>query len=178
MSGGVRETLFSFAITLSAQPISYDNQHSLTQPYCKFLPFLLIFCPNKICLNIAFTFILLTYNNTIKSVLLKARKNKRGTKHFFHKKKNFQFAQSTNKKQIHWRSWLFLLGEWTLLPLNNTWLENSFEWFHWPYDTFQKVFSNTTFFSKQLSYLRPIFVNFSTGKHLYCQLIVALERKT
>ena len=35
-----------------------------------------------------------------------------------------------------------------------------------------------TFFSKQLSYLRPIFVNLSTEKHLYCQLIVAFEKKT
>ena len=34
-----------------------------------------------------------------------------------------------------------------------------------------------TFFSKQLSYLRPIFVNLSTEKHLYCQLIVAFEKK-
>ena len=33
------------------------------------------------------------------------------------------------------------------------------------------------FFSKQLSYLRPIFVNLSTEKHLYCQLIVAFEKK-
>ena len=32
------------------------------------------------------------------------------------------------------------------------------------------------FFSKQLSYLRPIFVNLSTGKRLYCQLIVAFEK--
>ena len=32
-------------------------------------------------------------------------------------------------------------------------------------------------FPKQLSYLRPIFVNFSTEKHLYCQLIVAFEKK-
>ena len=34
------------------------------------------------------------------------------------------------------------------------------------------------FFSKQLSYLRPIFVNLSTEKHLYCQLIVVFEKKT
>ena len=87
MSGEVRSTWVSFAITLSAQPISYHNQHSLTQPYCNFLPFPLIFCPNEICLIVAFTFILLTCNNTIRSVLLKARKNKWGTKHFFHKKK-------------------------------------------------------------------------------------------
>ena len=33
------------------------------------------------------------------------------------------------------------------------------------------------FFSKHLSYLRPIFVNFSTEKHLYCQLIVGFEKK-
>ena len=36
---------------------------------------------------------------------------------------------------------------------------------------------SATFFSKQLSYLRPIFVNLSTEKHLYCQLIVAFEKK-
>ena len=35
-----------------------------------------------------------------------------------------------------------------------------------------------TFFSKMLSYLRPLFVNLSTEKHLYCQLIVAFEKKT
>ena len=34
-----------------------------------------------------------------------------------------------------------------------------------------------TFFPKQLSYLRPIFVNLSTKKHLYCQQIVAFEKK-
>ena len=110
----------SFTITLSAQPISYHNQHSLTQPYCNFLPFPLIFCPCEICLIVAFTFILLTCNNAIKfrSVLLKARKNKWDTKHFFHKKKNFQFAQSTNKKQIRWQSLMFLFKGWFLLPLN------------------------------------------------------------
>ena len=32
------------------------------------------------------------------------------------------------------------------------------------------------FFSKQLSYLRPIFVNLSTEKHLYCQLVIAFEK--
>ena len=35
----------------------------------------------------------------------------------------------------------------------------------------------TFFFSKQLSYCGPIFVNLSTEKHLYCQLIVAFEKK-
>ena len=33
------------------------------------------------------------------------------------------------------------------------------------------------FFFQQISYLRPIFVNLSTEKHLYCQLIVAFEKK-
>ena len=33
------------------------------------------------------------------------------------------------------------------------------------------------FFPKQLSFLRPMFVNLSTEKHLYCQLIVAFEKK-
>ena len=27
---------------------------------------------------------------------------------------------------------MLLLGGWTLLPLNDNWLENSFDWFHWP----------------------------------------------
>ena len=121
----------------------------------------LIFCPNEICLIVAFTFILLTCNNTIRSVFLKARKNNWDTKHFFHKKKNFQFAQSTNKKQIRWRSLVFLLRGWTLLPLNDNSLENSFDWFHWPNKEriqylrnflvirgeVQKVFWNTTFFA-------------------------------
>ena len=35
-----------------------------------------------------------------------------------------------------------------------------------------------SFFFQQISYLRPIFVNLSTEKHLYCQLIVAFEKKT
>ena len=51
---------------------------------------------------------------------------------FLPQKKNFQFAQSTNKKQIRWRSLMFLLRGWTLLPLNDNCLENSFDWFHWP----------------------------------------------
>ena len=42
-SSEVRSTSVSFAITLSAQPISYHNQHSLTQPYCNFSPFPLFF---------------------------------------------------------------------------------------------------------------------------------------
>ena len=75
VSGEVRSTCVSLTITFSAQPISYHNHHSLTQPYCNFLPFPLILCPNEICLIVAFTFILLTCNNTIRSVLLKARKN-------------------------------------------------------------------------------------------------------
>ena len=132
MSGEVRSTWVSFAITLSAQPISYHNQHSLTQPYCNFLLFPLIFCSNEICIIVAFTFILLTCNNTIRSVLLKARKNTWDTKHFLQKKKNFQHAQSTNKKQIRWRSLMFLFRGWTLLPLNANWLGNSFNWFHGP----------------------------------------------
>ena len=37
---------------------------------------------------------------------------------------------------------------------------------------------NRHFFPKQLSYLRPIFVNLSTEKHLHCQQIVAFEKKT
>ena len=43
------------------------------------------------------------------------------------------------------------------------------------------VYSSVTtvkFFFKQLSHLRPIFVNLSTEKHFYCQLIVAFEKKT
>ena len=35
---------------------------------------------------------------------------------------------------------------------------------------------NRYFFSKQLSYLRSSFVNLSTEKHMYCQLIVAFEK--
>ena len=79
------------------------------------------------------------------------------------KKKNFQFAQSTNKKQIRWRSLTFLLRGWTLLPLKDFYLENSFDWFHWPNKEriqylrnflvfrgeVQKVFWNTTLFCRQ-----------------------------
>ena len=122
----------SFAYNLRAQPMSYENQHPLTQPYCTFLPFPLIYYPNKICLIVAFVFIVLICKNTIRSVLFKARKNNWDTKHFFHTKKNFEFAQSTNKKQIRWRSLMFLLRGGTLLPHNANWLGNSFDWFHWP----------------------------------------------
>ena len=45
-------------------------------------------------------------------------------------------------------------------------------------ECFTLLSQSATFFSKQLSYLRPIFVNFSTEKHLYCQLSVAFETKT
>ena len=147
MSGEVRNTWVSFAITLSAQPISYHNQHSLTQPYCNFLPFPLIFCPNEICLIVAFTFILLTCNNTIRSVLLKARKKTIETRSISstHKKKNFQFAQSTNKKQIRWQSLMFLFRGWTLLPLNDNCLENSFDRFHRPNKERIQYFRNFLF---------------------------------
>ena len=39
------------------------------------------------------------------------------------------------------------------------------------------VTTGNFFFSKQLSYLRPMFVNLSTEKHLYCQPIVAFEKR-
>ena len=42
---------------------------------------------------------------------------------------------------------------------------------------YSSVTTGNFFFPKQLSYLRPIFVNLSTEKHLYCQLIVAFEKK-
>ena len=58
---------------------------------------------------------------------------------------------------------MFLLGEWTSLPLNDNCLENSFDWFHWPNKEriqylrnflvfrgeVQKVFWNTTLFCRQ-----------------------------
>ena len=49
------------------------NTHLLSHiaTFCLSLYF---FAQNEICLNVAFTFILLTCNNTIESVLLKARK--------------------------------------------------------------------------------------------------------
>ena len=68
--GEFRSTPISFIINLCAQPISYHNQYSLTQPYRNLLLFPLIFCPNEICLIVGFTFILLTCNNT-KSLLTK-----------------------------------------------------------------------------------------------------------
>ena len=37
---------------------------------------------------------------------------------------------------------------------------------------------NRQLFFLKLSYLRPMFVNLSTEKHLYCQPIVAFEKKT
>ena len=109
MSIKVRSTSVSFTITLSAQPISYHNQHSLTQPYCNFLLFLLIFCPNEICLIVAFTFILLTCNNTIRSVLLKARKkNYWDTRHFFHKKRSSNLPNQQTKNKFVDGLWCFL----------------------------------------------------------------------
>ena len=54
--------------------MSYQNQHSLTLPYWNFLPFPFIFYPHEICLIVAFVFIQLTYNNTLRNVFLKEKK--------------------------------------------------------------------------------------------------------
>ena len=73
------------------------NTHLLSHiaTFCLSLYF---FCPNKICLIVAFTFILLTCNNTIRSVLLKARKNNWDTKHFFHKEKELPICPINKQK--------------------------------------------------------------------------------
>ena len=42
---------------------------------------------------------------------------------------------------------------------------------------YSSVTISNFFFSKQLSYFVPIFVNLSTEKHLHCQRIVAFEKK-
>ena len=63
---------------------------------------------------------------------VKGKKKQMTHETFLPQKKNFQLAQSTNKKQIRWRTLMFLLRGWTLLPLNDNWLGNSFDWFHWP----------------------------------------------
>jgi hypothetical protein len=46
------------------------NTHSVSQPYWNFLPSSLNFYPREICLIVAFVFIQLTCNNTIRSVCL------------------------------------------------------------------------------------------------------------
>ena len=97
--GEVRSTSVSFAINLCAQLMSYQNQHSLSQPYWNFLPSSLIFYPNEICLIVAFVFIQLTCNNTIRSVCLSERREWKA-KHFFHTQKRTYNSQSTTKKQI------------------------------------------------------------------------------
>ena len=51
-------------------------------------------------------------------------------------------------------------------------------WFWRKGKCFTLLSQSAAFFFQQISYLRPIFVNLSTEKHLYCQLIVAFEKKT
>ena len=79
--------------------MSYQNQHSLSQPYWNFLPSSLIFYPREICLIVAFVFIQLTCNNTIRSVCLSERREWKA-KRFFHTQKRTYNSQSTTKKQI------------------------------------------------------------------------------
>ena len=86
--------------------------------------------------------------------------------------------------------WSFL-ADWKRLMLQKVYSHS----FWWTRDTWSFFVSNSiclwrkgkcftllsqlaTFFSKQLSYLRPIFMNLSTEKHLYCPLIVPFEKKT
>ena len=63
-----------------------------------FCLFPLIFYPHEICLIVAFVFIQLTCNNTIRSVCLSERREWKA-KHFFHTQKRTYNPQST-KKQI------------------------------------------------------------------------------
>ena len=167
MSGEVRSTWVSFAITLSAQPISYHNQHSLTQPHCNFLLFPLIFCPNEICLIVVFTFILLTCNKPMRSVLLKSRKNNLDTKHFFSTKKelpicpiNKQKANSLTVFNISFERMNFASTEWYLFgklfrlisltkQRKNT-IPSKFPVFR---GEVQKVFWNTTLFCRHWFHL-------------------------
>ena len=166
MSGEVRSTWVSFAITLSAQPISYHNQHSLTQPYCNFLPFPLIFCPNEICLIVAFTFILLTCNNTIRIVLLKARKTIETRNISSTKKRTSNLPnQQTKSKFVDSLYYFFsedeLCFHWTIIvwkTLSTDFIDqtkkeyNPFEISSFSVEV-QKVFWNTTFFCRQWSRL-------------------------
>ena len=80
--GEVRSTSVSFAINLCAQSMSYQNQHSLSQPYWNLLFFPLFF-PHEICLIVASVFIQLSCNNTFGSVCGKERKSKSHTRYFF-----------------------------------------------------------------------------------------------
>ena len=86
--------------------MSYQNQHVLTSPYWNFLPFPFIFYPHEICLIVAFVFIQLICNNTIRSVsfFFGSERRKWKAKHFLHthtyKKKLTYNPQSTTKKEI------------------------------------------------------------------------------
>ena len=75
------------------------NTHLLSH-IATFCLSLFFFNPNEICLIVAFTFILLTCNNTIRSVLLKARKNNWDTKHFFHKKRTSNLPNQQTKSKF------------------------------------------------------------------------------
>ena len=54
--GEVRSTSVSFAINLCAQSMSYQNQHSLSQPYWNLLFFLLFFPSRFVSLLLVFSF--------------------------------------------------------------------------------------------------------------------------
>ena len=75
------------------------------------------------------------------------------------------------KKGFHFsHSFWFILDTWSLFVPNSVcfWRKGK---------CFTLLSQLATFFSKQLSYSRPIFVNLSTEKHFYCQLIVVFEKK-
>ena len=79
--------------------MSYQNQHSLSQPYWNFLPFPSNFLPTRNLSHCCFCFHstdLQQYNQ--KCFLSERRKWK--AKHFFHTKKRTYNPQSTTKKQI------------------------------------------------------------------------------
>ena len=109
--------------------MSYQNQHSLSQPYWNFLPSSLIFYPNEIWPIVAFVFIQLTCNNTIRSVCLSERREWKA-KHFFHTQKELIIPNQQQKSKFFWLSLICLWSIWSLPKLNTNRYGNCFDQFH------------------------------------------------
>ena len=78
--------------------MSYQNQHSLSQPYWNFLPSSLIFYPHEICLIVAFVFS--NWLATMQPELFFKWQKKMKSETLHPQKKRTYNPQSTTKKQI------------------------------------------------------------------------------
>ena len=109
--------------------MSYQNQHSLSQPYWNFLPFPSNFLPTRNLSHCCFCFHstdLQQYNQ--KCFLSERRKWK--AKHFFHKTKELTIPNQQQKSEFFWLSLIFLWNIWSLSKLNTKRHRNCFDQFH------------------------------------------------